>query len=39
MTLKRNAEELALLGQEIGAEVNRGAVRCWIRVAVGGPES
>ena len=27
MTLKSNAEELALIAQEIGAEVIRGAVR------------
>ncbi len=27
MTLKPNAEELALIAQEIGAEVIRGAVR------------
>lgn len=27
MTLKSNAEELALIGQEIGAEVIRGPVR------------
>lgn len=35
MTLKSNAEELALIAQEIAAEVIRGPVRCQVRVSVG----